>query len=78
MLPRNPAAFAQAGIYYTLLDEGLEIGPLLAAFQKDAERTGSSPDLMSYVSKLMTFWRSRHQAELEQTPTSRCRVFERA
>jgi LuxR family maltose regulon positive regulatory protein len=25
---------------------------------------------MSYVSKLMTFWRSRHQAELEQTPTS--------
>ena len=66
ILPR----FAQAGIYHTLLDEGLEIGPLLAAFHKDAERTGSSPELMSYVSKLMTFWRSRHQAELEQTPTS--------
>src|SRR5229473_4153634 len=38
--------FARAGIYHTFLDEGREVGPLLAAFQKDAERTGSSPELM--------------------------------
>jgi LuxR family maltose regulon positive regulatory protein len=62
--------FAEAGIYHTFLDEGLEVGSLLAAFQKDAERTGGSTELLSYVSKLMTFWRSRHQAEPEQTPVS--------
>lgn len=62
--------FAQAGIYHTFLDEGSEIGPLLAAFQQDAERTGGSPELMSYVSKLMAFWRSRYQSEPGQTRTS--------
>jgi LuxR family maltose regulon positive regulatory protein len=62
--------FAHAGIYHTLLDEGREIGPLLAAFQKDAERAGSPPELMSYVSKLMAFWRLRYQSEPEQISTS--------
>jgi LuxR family transcriptional regulator, maltose regulon positive regulatory protein len=62
--------FAQAGIYHTFLDEGLEIGHLLAAFQKDAERTGGSPELTSYVSKLMEIWRSRYQSELALTQTS--------
>jgi LuxR family transcriptional regulator, maltose regulon positive regulatory protein len=62
--------FAQAGIYHTFLDEGSELGPMLAAFHKDAERMGSPPELMSYVSKLMAFWRSRYQSEPEQTPTS--------
>jgi len=60
--------FARVGIYHSLLDEGPEVGPLLAAFQKDA--TGSSPELMSYVSKLMAFWRARYQSEPEQTPAS--------
>jgi LuxR family transcriptional regulator, maltose regulon positive regulatory protein len=62
--------FAQAGIYHTFLDEGSELGPLLAAFQKDAERTGGSPELTSYVSKLIALWRSRYQSEPEQTLTS--------
>jgi LuxR family maltose regulon positive regulatory protein len=62
--------FAQAGIYHTFLDEGPEVGPLLAGFGKDAERAGSSPELMSYVSKLMGLWRSRYQSEPERTPTS--------
>jgi LuxR family transcriptional regulator, maltose regulon positive regulatory protein len=62
--------FAQAGLYHALLDEGAEVGPLLAAFQRDAERTGSSPELMSYASKLMALWRSRHRSEPEQTPAS--------
>ena len=62
--------FAQAGIYHTFLDEGSEVGALLAVFQKDAERTGSSSELMLYVSTLMAFWRSRYQAEPTQTPIS--------
>jgi LuxR family maltose regulon positive regulatory protein len=62
--------FARAGIYYTLLDEGAELGPLLAAFQKETERAGSSPELMSYVSDLMAAWRSRYQSEPAQTPAS--------
>jgi LuxR family transcriptional regulator, maltose regulon positive regulatory protein len=62
--------FARADIYYTLLDEGVELGPLLAAYQKETERAGSSPELISYVSKLMALWRSRYQSEPGQTPTS--------
>jgi LuxR family maltose regulon positive regulatory protein len=64
------ARFARADIYYTLLDEGAELGPLLAAYQKEMERAGSSPELMPYVSKLMKFWRSCYQPEPKQTPTS--------
>jgi ATP/maltotriose-dependent transcriptional regulator MalT len=64
------AAFAKAGIYHTILDEGAEVGPLLAAFQEDAERTGSSDELMSYVSNLTAAWRSRYQSESQQSPTS--------
>jgi LuxR family maltose regulon positive regulatory protein len=63
-------AFAKAGIYQTILDEGAEVGPLLAAFQEKAERAGSSPELMSYVSNLSAAWRSRYQSEPQQTPTS--------
>src|ERR1700704_1370791 len=63
-------AFAKAGIYQTILDEGTEVGPLLAAFQEKAERTGSSPELMSYVSNLSAAWRSRYQSEPQQVPTS--------
>jgi LuxR family maltose regulon positive regulatory protein len=62
--------FARAGIYHTLLDEGPEVGALLAAFQKDAEHTRSPPELMTYVSKLMAFWRSRYQSEPEDIPPS--------
>jgi LuxR family maltose regulon positive regulatory protein len=60
---------AQTGIYNTLLDEGSEVGPLLAMFQKDAQRTAASPELTSYVSKLMEFWRARHQSEPGRIPT---------
>jgi LuxR family transcriptional regulator, maltose regulon positive regulatory protein len=62
--------FARAGIYHTILDEGIEVGPLLAAFQKNAERTGGSRELMSYISKLNEAWSSRYQSEPQQTPTS--------
>ena len=61
--------FAEAGIYHTFLDEGPEVGPLLAAFHKDAERAGSPPELMSYVSDLTAFWRSRHESEPGQIST---------
>jgi ATP/maltotriose-dependent transcriptional regulator MalT len=62
--------FAQAGIYYPILDEGADVGPLLAAYQEDAERTGSSPELMSYVSNLITVWSSRYRSQPQQTQTS--------
>jgi LuxR family maltose regulon positive regulatory protein len=62
--------FSRAGIYQPILDEGTEIGPLLAAFQDKAERTGSSRELMSYLSNLSAAWRSRYQSEPQQSPTS--------
>jgi LuxR family transcriptional regulator, maltose regulon positive regulatory protein len=64
------AAFAKAGIYQTILDEGAEVGPLLAAFQENAQRTGGSPELLSYVSKLIEAWSSRYQSEPRQIQTT--------
>ncbi len=43
---------------------------MLAAFQDNAERTGSSRELISYVSNLTAAWRSRYQSEPQQAPTS--------
>ena len=64
------AKLAPAGFYHTILDQGAEIGPLLAAFQEHAERTGSSPERMFYISNLTTEWRSRYQSEPQQARTS--------
>jgi ATP/maltotriose-dependent transcriptional regulator MalT len=63
-------AFAKAGIYQSILDEGAEVGPLLVAFQEKIERAESAPELMSYVSNLSAAWRSRYQSEPQQTATS--------
>jgi LuxR family transcriptional regulator, maltose regulon positive regulatory protein len=58
------SAFARVGVCQTILDEGgAEIGPLIAAFQENAERTGRSQELISYVSKLMAAWKSSYQSE---------------
>jgi LuxR family maltose regulon positive regulatory protein len=54
---------ARAGICHTILDEGAEVGPLLAAFQENAERTKGSREFMSYVSNLIAAWSSRYQSE---------------
>jgi LuxR family maltose regulon positive regulatory protein len=62
--------FAKAGIYQTILDEGVAVGPLLSAFQERTERAGSPPELMSYVSNLSAAWRSRYQSEPQQAATS--------
>ena len=64
------AAFAKAGIYQTILDEGAEVGPLLAAFQDNAERTGSSRELISYVSNLTAAWRLLYRSEPQHAPIS--------
>jgi LuxR family transcriptional regulator, maltose regulon positive regulatory protein len=47
------AKLAPSGFYHTILNQGAEIGPLLAAFHESAKRTGGSPELMSYVSNLV-------------------------
>ena len=57
------AAFAKAVIHHSILDEGA----LLTAFQEHAERTGSPPEPMSYVSNLIAAWRSRYQSEPQRT-----------
>jgi LuxR family transcriptional regulator, maltose regulon positive regulatory protein len=63
-------ACAPAGIYRTILDEGAEVGPLLAVIQESAQRTGSSLELIAYVSELVERWRSRYQSETVLTTTS--------
>jgi len=63
-------ACAPPGIYRTILDEGAEVGPLLAVIQESAQRTGSSLELIAYVSELVERWRSRYQSETVLTTTS--------
>jgi LuxR family maltose regulon positive regulatory protein len=63
---------APAGIQQTFLDEGPKIGPLLIAFQEAAERSSDkSPELVPYVSGLVTAWRSRYQSAAAPSPRSR-------
>jgi LuxR family maltose regulon positive regulatory protein len=64
------ATSARAGICHTILDEGAEVGPLLAAFQDNAERTKGSRELRPYVSNLIAAWSSRYQSEPQQTHAS--------
>jgi len=61
---------AKVGFYHLILDEGAKIGPLLAAFQENAERTASSRELIPYISNLIMAWRSRYQSEPQQIQTS--------
>jgi LuxR family transcriptional regulator, maltose regulon positive regulatory protein len=63
------AVFARAGIYQPILDEGKEIGPLLAAFQDNAVRASGSRELKSYISDLDAAWKSRYESE-RQAPAS--------
>ncbi len=63
------AKLSPSGFYHTILDQGAEIGPLLAAFEERAERTGS-PERTSYISNLTAAWRSRYQSEPQQARTS--------
>ena len=61
---------ASAGIYRTILDEGIEAGPLLRAFRESVERTGRWRDLMPFIDKLIEGWRSRYGSESLQMPRS--------
>src|SRR5215831_19136049 len=54
---------ASAGIYRTILDEGVEAGPLLTAFHDSVERTGRCRELMPFIDKLIEGWRSRYGSE---------------
>jgi LuxR family maltose regulon positive regulatory protein len=62
------AVFASAGIYRSILDEGAEVGPLLFAYQESSARTSNSPEFQSFVSNLVTAWKSRHQPKEGQQP----------
>jgi LuxR family maltose regulon positive regulatory protein len=62
--------FARASLYQPVLDEGKQIGPLLAAFHAKAERTGGSRELMSYISNLSAAWKSRYEAEPQEATAS--------
>jgi LuxR family transcriptional regulator, maltose regulon positive regulatory protein len=48
----------------------LKWDPCLQPFQQHAERTGSARELMSYVSSLITVWKSRYQSDPQRTLTS--------
>jgi DNA-binding CsgD family transcriptional regulator len=53
----------------TILDQGPEIGTLLASVQENAARTGEPAGLMPYVGGLVEGWRARDQPQL--APSSR-------
>ena len=65
---RIVAVSAKAGIYHTIVDEGVIIGPLLLAYQETAGRAGGSGELTPYVSNLIAAWRPRYGSEPQQQP----------
>jgi LuxR family maltose regulon positive regulatory protein len=64
---RIVAAFAQAGICRTILDERTEIEPLLLAFQESAGPTGSALAFPAFVAELAAVWKSPPQSETRQS-----------
>ena len=54
---------AQTGLRQSILDEGLEIGPLLAIVQQTPARDTDSRGFTSYVGSLAEGWRARYQAQ---------------
>jgi LuxR family maltose regulon positive regulatory protein len=61
---------ASAGIYRTILDEGVAAGPLLTAFHDSVERTGRWRELIPFIDKLIGGWRSRNGSASLQMPGS--------
>ncbi|HEY1994500.1 MAG TPA: LuxR C-terminal-related transcriptional regulator [Edaphobacter sp.] len=64
------SAAAPAGICRTILDQELAVGTLLSSFQKDAPRSGQSPELLTYVQGLAGRWRELRIPEPATGPTS--------
>jgi LuxR family transcriptional regulator, maltose regulon positive regulatory protein len=60
---------ARAGIHQTILDEGQNIGPVLAAFEEGTDRAVA--DLKPYVRGLLAAWRSRYQSGAERGSRTR-------
>jgi LuxR family maltose regulon positive regulatory protein len=65
---------AQAGLNQTILDQGPEIGALLAAVREEMTPSGESAGLMSYVGDLIERWRARYQPQVK--PSSACAIAE--
>jgi LuxR family maltose regulon positive regulatory protein len=63
-LDRLLSVSAKAGVHQTILDEGPNIGPLLAAFQESSDRTSKSTELVPYVGGLIAAFRSRYQPSI--------------
>jgi LuxR family maltose regulon positive regulatory protein len=55
-----------AGIHRTILDEGVDVGPLLATFQENIERTGNFHELTPCVQKLVEGWRLRYRSDAKE------------
>jgi LuxR family transcriptional regulator, maltose regulon positive regulatory protein len=62
--------FARGGIYQPVLDEGKDVGPLLAAFQNKLERTGGSSEFISYIANLTAAWEARYETALQKAPAT--------
>jgi LuxR family maltose regulon positive regulatory protein len=54
---------ARAGIYRTILDEGVDVGPLLFAYNENIERTANSPELAPWIQKLIEGWQARYRSD---------------
>jgi ATP/maltotriose-dependent transcriptional regulator MalT len=63
-------AFSQAGIHQPIVDEGADVGLLLAAFRESVERGGSALELRPHLDKLTTAWNARYQSEAHGPPRS--------
>jgi LuxR family maltose regulon positive regulatory protein len=60
----------RASIYQPILDEGKEVGSLLAAYQNMVEQNAGSRKVTPYTSNLSAAWKSRYEATPPEAPAS--------
>ncbi|MFP3564138.1 LuxR C-terminal-related transcriptional regulator [Paraburkholderia sp. SIMBA_030] len=74
------SAAAPAGIYRSILDQGVEIGPLLLAVRDDMRGTAQTKETSAYIDRLLDGWRALYQPdtrpEREALSARECKVVE--
>ncbi|MFM0278266.1 LuxR C-terminal-related transcriptional regulator [Paraburkholderia sediminicola] len=61
---------APAGICQSIIDQGLEIGPLLKLAHDNARTHAKAPEIVTWLDRLLNSWRALHEPNSQPQPES--------
>ena len=61
---------APAGICQSIIDQGLEIGPLLKLAHDNARSHAKAPEIVTWLDRLLNSWRALHEPNSQPQPES--------